>query len=207
MKMVHFLKVNNMKYTIQVFCAVLLVVVVGGDVATLSYGYRYSALVEDDLFTAQLLCGGMVLISVLLLPIIACIFPVDASKLSQLWFAVHVTWSDDWARHAVVLLYNFQVQPVIDALELTSVVANVKDADYWWWFGQGFLLTTLVHCLVNFDENDVTEGVQEMTEVAVDDHHLSVPEVRVVLPDPQDVSSAVIISLEDSTTITIEEIE
>lgn len=205
----------NMKFAVRLLCAVLLVMVVVGDVATLLYGYRYSEPAGEGWFGAQLLCGGVVLFSVLVLPILAYFLPIGTSKLSQLWFAMHVTMSDDWARHAMVLLYNLQVQPVVDAFGLTSIAADLKDANYWWWFAQGFLLTALVRCLVSFDAEDdsVEEESEEVMEVVVSDsRHDREPEASVALAGPQAIYSvelsqlAVVPVTQGSTTITIEEI-
>ncbi|MPC89890.1 uncharacterized protein LOC123499514 isoform X2 [Portunus trituberculatus] len=158
-----------MRSALRLLCAVLLVLVVSADLATFIYGYHYDILEDDDPWLgAQLLCGGGLLLSVLLIPILAYFFSMSTRSLSQCWFAVHITWGDNWARHTVVLLYTLQVQPVLDILELNDIVADLKTADYWWWFVQGLLLVVLLRALVGCDAEDdlYEEQSNEMPNVA-----------------------------------------
>ena len=149
------------------------------DLATFIYGYYYNILEDDDPWLgAQLLCGGGLLLSVLLIPILAYFFCMSTRSLTQCWFAVHITWGDNWARHTVVLLYTLQVQPVLDLLELNDIVADLKTADYWWWFVQGLLLVVLVRALA---DNDAEDGIykDESDEIAnVASHSRPPPEIE-----------------------------
>lgn len=113
--------------------------------------------------------GGVLVGSALLLLALNILLPAIALPLLLIWFAVHVTYSDDWARHAVVLLYNLQVQPVVDAFRLTPIAADLETAEYWWWFAQGLLLVVLVRYLAGSDKEDeaVGEDSEEMKEVVV----------------------------------------
>ena len=202
------------KNGVRFSCAVLLVVVVVGDVATFLYGYRYNTPAGDNWFAAQLLCGGVLLVSILLVPILAFFFPIDVTKLSQLWFAVHVTYSDDWARHAVVVLYSLQVQPVVDAFKLTSVAADIEDVDFCWWFAQGFLLAALARCLVGHDtkKDAFNEESEEVNEVVVRDNRIAwETEASLALTHWQDIYPATQTQLaiapapQDSPAVTIVE--
>lgn len=164
---------RSMQSVLFCLCKVMVVVlVVVGDLAALLYGYLNGPRAGDGWFAAELVWEGVMLFCVLILPILAHWHQsISLGKLSQLWFSVHVTWGDNWASHAVVLLYNLQVQPVVDAFGLTSIAAELKDVEYWWWFAQGLLLVAWVRSFGSFDaeEDSAEEESQEMTEVVVAD--------------------------------------
>lgn len=123
--------------------AALLVATVAGDVATLIYGHYRGApgkKGETWLAGAQTLAGGALLASAVLLLVVACIVPGRASALCKLWLTVHATYADDWGAAAKDMLYALQVQPVVDAMGLSSV----EHAAYWWWLVQGCFMNGLV---------------------------------------------------------------
>ncbi|KAG0725927.1 Low density lipoprotein receptor adapter protein 1-B [Chionoecetes opilio] len=118
-----------------------------------------------------LLVGGCVLGSVLVVPVAGHCLSLRAEGLLELWLSVHVTYTDDWACEAVVVLYSVQVQPLGDALGLAPTAALVRDAAYWWWFAQGLLLAALVRWLLNCgtqeDSLEGEEGCEEGPEAVV----------------------------------------
>lgn len=124
-------------------CAAALLLVLAGHLTTLGCTYwRHGG---SDWH--ELLLGSAVLGSVLLLLPLACVAPDGAAWLCEAWLAGHVTWGDDWAGPAVVLLYDSQVRPLLDAFGLTGYAAPLETLDYWWWCLQGLLLVVLVKAL------------------------------------------------------------
>lgn len=147
------------KSAVRFVCAVVLVALVTADLATFIYGYHYDLMEDDDSWPSfQLLLGGGLLFSILLIPFIAYFFSVSTKKLSQYWLGVHITWGDDWAHHTVALLYELQVKPVLDTLQdilnLDIIPKDLKKAAFWWWFIQGLLMVVLVRVLENHDAED-----------------------------------------------------
>lgn len=153
---------------------VVLVVAVVGDVATLICGHCCrSATVTTaggggwPSWTQPLVCSGL-LASSLLVFAAACVLPALAPFMCQTWLAVHITWADDWARPGLAVLYDLQVMPVVNALSLRAIAADVQNAQYWWWFVQGVFMMGLVHLAtkLGFDEDDDDE--EEMDEEDTD---------------------------------------
>ena len=125
----------------RLVCLCVLVVVLAGHVSTLALAYAAGQ--DDGNFGKQLLLGGLSLCSVVPLMGLSWLLPGKAGFLRRVWLAAHLTWRDDLARHAVLVLYNLQVKPVLDALGLAFLVAELNTLDYWWWSLQGLLLMVL----------------------------------------------------------------
>ena len=152
-------------------CVAVVLVVLAGDVATLAYGYHHGVSggnQDDGWLGLEVVQCGVVLCSVLLPLALGCLLPEKSSVLCRLWLAVHVTWSDDLARHAVLLLRRLQVNPVLDALGLSAALDNL---DYWWWCLQGLLLVALIEGLASSysprEGEFEGEADDEVTEVVV----------------------------------------
>lgn len=99
---------------------------------------------------------------------------------------MHVTHSDNKARHAVQVLYNLQVRPLLDALGLAPDVTGLDTLDFWWWSLQGLLLMVLVEHLASRDspcEDYDGDDVPEALVVVAGGSLLRVEEAREDLPD------------------------
>ena len=154
--------------------ALCLVVVLAGHITTLALAYAAGQ--DDADFGEQLLAGGLVLCSVLPLLALSWLMPEQATLFQQTWLSRHLTWSDDLARHAVLVLYHAQVKPVVDTFGLGYLVAGLDTLDYWWWSLQGLLLVVLVRRVSGSgyeeeeaEEKEVEEEVarEELEEVVV----------------------------------------
>lgn len=160
--------------------------VLAGDVATLIYGYHHhhhqaAAGESEGEFLTQLVWGGAILCSTLPLLALCRLLPERAKFLCGVWHAVHFTWSDDLARHALHVLYDLQARPAVDTLRL-SILFDVENLDYWWWCLQGLLLMALVGALSGGGSDDesefASEASGELTEVVTGDgrgSHLAIP--------------------------------
>lgn len=157
----------------------VLVVAVVGDVATLIYGHCCSGMPVMAVggrwpaWTPMLVSGGW-LASCLLLFAVACVLPEQTAFLCKAWFAVHVTYADDWGNPALAVMHDLQVTPLVDALGLTALTASVNDAKYCWWVLQGFFMMGVVYLAALFgsNEEDEEEGEEEEDpEMELTDDH------------------------------------
>ena len=133
----------------------------------------------------ELLVGGGVLCSVLLVLAVSCLLPETASYMCRAWLAAHVTRSDDTASLAVRVLYEAQVVPLVDAFGLSGHAAALPTLEFWWWSLQGLLLVLLVRCLAASGSASEDESDGEVTEVVVGTGRVGCvhEEARVDMPD------------------------
>ena len=172
---------------LRCLCLAAVLAVLAGDVATLAYGYHRGLSPEGQAGGCsglELLKGGAVLCSALLLLALGSLLPERSSALCQQWLGMLVTYGDDMARHAVLMLFRLQVSPVLEAVGLTAYAADLPTLDYWWWCLQGLLLVALTLCLASSFSPSEEEFEEEVPEVVVGCGRLGREvEGRVDLPD------------------------
>lgn len=140
-------------------CVIGLVLVLAGHLATLAYAYTHNDNSGQD--GTQLVLGGAVLCSAIILTLLACLLPHKSVFLCRAWLAVHLTFSDDLAHSAVRVLYGLQVWPVVYVLGLAPAFEAVDNLDYWWWSLQGLLLVAMVGRLSRPGAEANSDGVGE----------------------------------------------
>lgn len=81
-------------------CAAALLLLLAGHTATLAYSYHRgmpSGGKDSGQFGFELLAGGVMLFSVLPLLALCCLVPEKTAFMCHMWFALHITWSDNKA--------------------------------------------------------------------------------------------------------------
>lgn len=153
----------SLKSVMWVVCMIGLLLLLAGHVGTLALAYHHHATGQDDgKLGAELLIGGSILCFIFPLLALDCLLPGYAKALHKAWLTLHVTYTYDLARHAVLVMY-LQVMPVMNKFGLDSLVTSlntlVVEPP-----GTGLLLVILARCVLGSGDEGESEDENKATD-------------------------------------------